>query len=57
LTVRDDGRGFDPARVPRGHLGLLYVRERVEACGGRLDVVSTPGSGTEIRVSVPVDAV
>jgi signal transduction histidine kinase len=56
LAVRDDGRGFDPARVPRGHLGLVYMRERVEACGGRLAIDSRPGSGTEIRVSVPLEA-
>ncbi|HEY2387451.1 MAG TPA: sensor histidine kinase [Candidatus Binatia bacterium] len=55
LTVRDDGRGFDPASVPRGHLGLVYMRERAEACGSRLDVRSRAGSGTEIRVSVPLE--
>jgi len=55
LTVRDDGRGFDPRAVPRGHLGLVYMRERAEACGGRLEIRSRPGSGTEIRVSVPLE--
>jgi len=55
LTIRDDGRGFDPRAVPRGHLGLVYMRERAEACGGRLEVRSRPGSGTEIRVSVPLE--
>jgi two-component system, NarL family, sensor kinase len=53
LTVRDDGRGFDPAVQPRGHFGLLYMRERVEGCGGRLDVRSRRGSGSEVRVTVP----
>jgi two-component system, NarL family, sensor kinase len=42
LSIRDDGAGFDPATVPRGHFGLLYMRERVEGCGGRLDVRSHP---------------
>lgn len=55
LTIRDDGHGFDPAAVPRGHLGLVYMRERVEACGGRLEVRGRPGTGTEIRVSVPLE--
>ncbi len=56
LRVRDDGRGFDPERLPRGHFGLLYMRERVEGCGGRLQVESRAGSGTEIRVTVPAGA-
>jgi two-component system NarL family sensor kinase len=53
LDVRDDGRGFDPAHLPRGHLGLLYMRERVEGYGGRLEIRSWPGAGTELRVIVP----
>ena len=55
LSIRDDGRGFDPATVPHGHLGLIYMRERVEACGGRLEVRGRPGTGTEIWVSVPLE--
>jgi signal transduction histidine kinase len=53
LVIRDDGNGFDPAAARRGHYGLLYMRERAEACGGKLDIQSRPGSGTEVRVSVP----
>jgi signal transduction histidine kinase len=53
LDIRDDGRGFDPARIPRGHLGLLSMRERVEGCGGRLEVRSQPGAGTAVHVTVP----
>ena len=59
LSVRDDGRGFDVAealhRAASGrHLGLLGMRERVEALGGRLEIESAPGQGTEIRASVPL---
>jgi signal transduction histidine kinase/streptogramin lyase len=59
LSVRDDGRGFDLAeamqRAATGrHLGLLGMRERVEALGGRLEIDSTEGQGTEIRASVPL---
>jgi signal transduction histidine kinase len=59
LSVRDDGRGFDVAeallRAATGrHLGLLGMRERVEALGGRLEIDSSPGQGTEIRASVPL---
>jgi signal transduction histidine kinase len=53
LVVRDDGRGFDPATSARGHFGLLYMRERAEACGGRLAISSAPGVGTEVAVTVP----
>ena len=53
LQVTDDGRGFDPTKVPDGHLGLAGMRSRAERLGGRLTVTSTPGSGTTIEVVVP----
>lgn len=58
LEIQDDGHGFEvPKRwielVRRGHLGLVGIAERAEAIGGRLEVVSTPGEGTLIRVVVP----
>lgn len=58
LLVRDDGVGFEPARYAavdgngRG-LGLASMRERAEASGGRLQLRSAPGGGTEIRVVWP----
>lgn len=55
IEVQDDGRGFDPAREPgpdRGHFGLQGMRERVERLGGTLALVSTPGSGTQVRARV-----
>jgi PAS domain S-box-containing protein len=53
IRVTDDGRGFDPTKVPDGHLGLAGMRSRAERLGGRLSVTSTPGSGTTIEVVVP----
>jgi len=55
LRVRDDGRGFDPdpARVPAGSFGLASIRERAAAFGGRAQVRSAPGEGTEIEVTLP----
>jgi signal transduction histidine kinase len=50
--VDDDGRGFDPARTGGGQ-GLRNLRERAEALGGRAEIVSTPGEGTRVRVTVP----
>lgn len=56
-TIRDDGTGFDVETAlatpgDRG-LGLIGMRERVEALGGSLELVSSPGHGTEVRVDVP----
>src|SRR5579859_4459276 len=51
--IRDDGSGFDPANPPSGgrqQLGLLGMRERAEALGGRIEIRSQPGRGTEIEV-------
>ncbi|RIL07702.1 hypothetical protein DCC79_14615, partial [bacterium] len=52
LTVRDDGRGFDPAGLFPGHLGLQSMRERAAAIGGTLGIESAPGKGTTVRVEV-----
>jgi len=52
LTVRDDGRGFDPALVPSdGHLGLHIMGERLERIAGTFTVESSPGAGTVIRAA------
>jgi two-component system NarL family sensor kinase len=57
LAVRDDGRGFDlsrlPERIAEGHIGLQSQRERVESAGGRFDIRSAPGRGTEVEVRLP----
>jgi signal transduction histidine kinase len=50
--IEDDGRGFDEYG-PNG-LGLLGMRERVGLVGGRLEVESSPGSGTSLSIEVPV---
>lgn len=52
VVVRDDGAGFDPGAATAG-FGLLGMRERVELLGGTLDIESTPGTGTTVRVSLP----
>jgi PAS domain S-box-containing protein len=51
LSVSDDGAGFDPERVPRGHLGLSGMRQRADRLGGDLAIESVPGGGTTISVS------
>lgn len=61
LEVADDGRGMEEGRASRavaqGHIGLAAGAERVEAIGGRLEIISAPGAGTRIRTRLPVDAV
>jgi len=53
LMIKDDGQGFNPEQPSQGHFGLLYMRERAEACGGTFRVVSARGQGTEVRVNFP----
>jgi signal transduction histidine kinase len=57
LCVRDNGKGIDPKilgeKPPAGHFGLGGMRERAEIAGGRLDVWSEIGAGTEVDLSIP----
>lgn len=57
VEVRDNGQGFDPAAVSRTRsFGLLGMRERALALGGHVDIVSTPGQGVVVAVTVPLCA-
>lgn len=53
VSVRDDGVGFDTAGQQRSAYGLVGMRFRVEAEGGTLVLVSTPGQGTLIQAKLP----
>lgn len=54
LSVRDDGRGFDPERAGLpGHLGLETMEERATLAGGWCRVESAPGSGATVTAWVP----
>ena len=57
LRIADDGKGFDAASVPDGHLGLAGMRARAEKIGATLEVDSRPGDGTTIEVFLPDDAI
>jgi signal transduction histidine kinase len=50
LAISDDGRGFCPAQVPHGRLGLGIMQERAQAIGGLLVVESQPGHGTQVTI-------
>jgi signal transduction histidine kinase len=56
LRIRDDGKGIDPGIVAEGragHYGVPGMRERANRIGGRLDVWTGKGAGTEIELSIP----
>jgi signal transduction histidine kinase/ligand-binding sensor domain-containing protein len=57
LCVRDNGKGIDSKilgeKPPAGHFGLGGMRERAEIAGGRLDVWSEVGAGTQVDLSIP----
>jgi len=68
IVVRDDGRGispeelagiFDPSfkvragRVATGNWGLFSCRQIIREHGGEIDIQSTPGHGTTVRVTLP----
>jgi signal transduction histidine kinase len=54
-TVKDDGAGFQSGgTAAAGGLGLVGVRERVSSLHGAFEINSRPGSGTELRVSIPL---
>ncbi|MFV0432770.1 MAG: sensor histidine kinase [Leucobacter sp.] len=52
ISVTDDGTGFEPASVPSERLGIRQsIIARVLEIGGRAEVASAPGRGTEVRLS------
>ena len=53
FTVADDGPGFDPTAATRG-AGITNMADRLGAVGGRLEIRSSPGGGTEVSGRVPV---
>lgn len=59
LDVADRGKGFELAHASeiggrRQGMGLLGMRERTHALGGKLTVLSRPGLGTRLRVYFPL---
>jgi signal transduction histidine kinase len=57
LSVRDNGRGFDPGQFGpvklASHFGLRQMRERIHVLGGSLDIRSAIGQGTELVITLP----
>ena len=61
IEVEDDGSGFDTAQardfLRSGRVGLASMRERVELASGSFAVRSTPGRGTAVMATIPLDSV
>jgi PAS domain S-box-containing protein len=53
LEIKDDGKGFDKKTVRKG-LGFTNIRNRAELFGGKKEIVSKPGEGCYLKVSMPV---
>ncbi|MDX1416903.1 MAG: 7TM-DISM domain-containing protein [Candidatus Promineifilaceae bacterium] len=51
LHIEDNGIGFDPQKVPDGHLGIAIMTERAIQIGGDLQIKSAPGKGTAVIVT------
>lgn len=52
VIIRDNGQGFVPGSV-RGQHGLIVMKERTESLGGKLEIISSPGNGTIVEVTLP----
>ena len=60
VTVRDDGVGFDPARLAEaeaeGRMGVSKsIRGRMSSIGGTVDLFAQPGEGTEWELHIPLE--
>ncbi len=60
IEIRDDGIGFDLSEVERSAdrqrgLGLAGMQERVGLLGGHIQILSSPGQGTQVLIDVPME--
>ena len=56
LSIRDNGRGFDPEQVGPDRLGLRIIQERADAMGAILEISSQLGAGAELVITWPEGA-
>ncbi len=56
ISIEDKGHGFDPTTLNKEgpRFGVRTMRERVERIGGRLEIESSPGCGTVVRILLPL---
>lgn len=55
VSVEDNGRGMGAGGAGGYQFGLLGLRERAQALGGRFDLISAPGKGVCVHVTLPLD--
>ncbi len=60
VRVKDNGKGFDTENITKtkkagGGFGLLNMKERAELIGGKVEIVSSPGHGTELLLEINLD--
>lgn len=53
VRIEDDGKGFDTSQQSKGS-GMTNLRKRMETIGGAFEIISSPGNGTQINLSLPV---
>jgi len=54
LEVTDNGKGFNLSEEGLSSIGIINMRERARHWGGTLDIVTSPGQGTRVRVRIPL---
>jgi len=57
LEIEDDGCGFDPEAVDQHGMGLRNMRDRASLIGGRFNILSVPGEGTRVIVTISKDKI
>jgi signal transduction histidine kinase len=53
LEVQDNGQGFDHTQSPKG-MGLANLQARTATLQGHIEIHSTPGQGTLVRIDIPL---
>lgn len=53
VTISDNGVGFDPKKRMKG-IGLMNITSRAEVHNGKVEVISSPGNGCTLRISIPL---
>ena len=52
LSIIDNGKGFNPKKIKKEHLGICGMRERIEMAGGTFDIQSNEKKGTQISIII-----
>jgi signal transduction histidine kinase len=52
LSIRDNGKGMNLSKIRKG-LGMKSLENRTEKLQGKIEVISSPGSGTTIKLQIP----